>query len=135
MPPGHPIIQLKSNKFNMAAVSVKRSIEVGPVLRKNFARSKYRTLTCDLYRLTVSGGTPSVACVQTSSLPQKRRGDICPQAIPEYRLRCSGRYNEKLRCKTTAKNRVRSILPSTLDQNRSRSVKIYKKCKLYSKRL
>ena len=27
MPPGHPIILLKSNKFNMAAVSVKRSIE------------------------------------------------------------------------------------------------------------
>ena len=26
MPPGHPIILLKSNKFNMAAVSVKRSI-------------------------------------------------------------------------------------------------------------
>ena len=57
MPPGHPIIELKSNKLNMAAVSVKRAIEVGPVLRKNFASSKYRTLTCDLYRLTVSGGT------------------------------------------------------------------------------
>ena len=27
MPPGHPIILLKSNYFNMAAVSVKRSIE------------------------------------------------------------------------------------------------------------
>ena len=26
-PPGHPIILLKSNKFNMAAVSVKRYIE------------------------------------------------------------------------------------------------------------
>ena len=26
MPPGHPIIILKSNLFNMAAVSVKRSI-------------------------------------------------------------------------------------------------------------
>ena len=26
MPPGHPIIPLKSNKFNMAAVSVKRFI-------------------------------------------------------------------------------------------------------------
>ena len=26
MPPGHPIILLKSNKFYMAAVSVKRSI-------------------------------------------------------------------------------------------------------------
>ena len=26
MPPGHPIILLKSNQFNMAAVSVKRSI-------------------------------------------------------------------------------------------------------------
>ena len=26
VPPGHPIILLKSNKFNMAAVSVKRSI-------------------------------------------------------------------------------------------------------------
>ena len=26
MPDGHPIIVLKSNKFNMAAVSVKRSI-------------------------------------------------------------------------------------------------------------
>ena len=28
MPPGHPIILLKSNQFNMAAVSVKRSIKV-----------------------------------------------------------------------------------------------------------
>ena len=27
VPPGHPIILLKSNKFNMAAVSVKRYIE------------------------------------------------------------------------------------------------------------
>ena len=27
MLPGHPIIRLKSNKFNMAAVSVKRFIE------------------------------------------------------------------------------------------------------------
>ena len=27
MPPGHPIILLKSNKFNMASVSVKRFIE------------------------------------------------------------------------------------------------------------
>ena len=27
MPPGHPIILLKSNLFNMAAVSVKRSID------------------------------------------------------------------------------------------------------------
>ena len=27
VPPGHPIIPLKSNKFNMAAISVKRSIE------------------------------------------------------------------------------------------------------------
>ena len=27
MPPGHPIILLKSNKFNMAAVSVKRFID------------------------------------------------------------------------------------------------------------
>ena len=27
MPPGHPIILLKSNQFNMAVVSVKRSIE------------------------------------------------------------------------------------------------------------
>ena len=44
----------------MAAVSVKRAIEVGPVLSKNFASSKYRTLTCDLYRLTVSGGTALV---------------------------------------------------------------------------
>ena len=26
MPPGHPIILLKSNEFNMAALSVKRSI-------------------------------------------------------------------------------------------------------------
>ena len=26
VPPGHPIILLKSNKFNMAAVSVERSI-------------------------------------------------------------------------------------------------------------
>ena len=26
--PGHPIILLKSNKFNLAAVSVKRSIEI-----------------------------------------------------------------------------------------------------------
>ena len=29
VPPGHPIILLKSNKFNMAAVSVKRSILIG----------------------------------------------------------------------------------------------------------
>ena len=28
MPPGHPIILLKSNKFNMAALSVKRSIRL-----------------------------------------------------------------------------------------------------------
>ena len=28
MPPGHPIILLKSNSFSMAAVSVKRSIDV-----------------------------------------------------------------------------------------------------------
>ena len=27
MPPGHPITLLKSNEFNMAAVSVKRSIQ------------------------------------------------------------------------------------------------------------
>ena len=27
MPPGHPIMLLKSNKFNMAAVSVKRRID------------------------------------------------------------------------------------------------------------
>ena len=27
MPPGHPIILLKSNKFNMAAESVKRSVK------------------------------------------------------------------------------------------------------------
>ena len=33
VPPGHPIILLKSNKFNMAAVLVKRSIEAcGTVL-------------------------------------------------------------------------------------------------------
>ena len=30
MPPGHPIILLKSNEFNMATVSVKRSIEKTP---------------------------------------------------------------------------------------------------------
>ena len=29
MPPGHPIILLKSKQFNMAAVSVKRSINLG----------------------------------------------------------------------------------------------------------
>ena len=28
MPPGHPIILLKSNEFNMGAVSVKRSIKM-----------------------------------------------------------------------------------------------------------
>ena len=28
VPPGHPIILLKSNKFNMAALSVKRSINI-----------------------------------------------------------------------------------------------------------
>ena len=33
VPPGHPIILLKSNKFNMAAVSVKRSINVVFFLR------------------------------------------------------------------------------------------------------
>ena len=32
VPPGHLIILLKSNQFNMAAVSVKRSIEVDDVL-------------------------------------------------------------------------------------------------------
>ena len=37
VPPGHPIILLKSNKFNMAAVSVKRSINlsIGPSPREN----------------------------------------------------------------------------------------------------
>ena len=30
VPPGHPIILLKSNEFNMAAVSVKRSIPLAP---------------------------------------------------------------------------------------------------------
>ena len=30
MPLGHPIILLKCNKFNMAAVSIKRSIKVAP---------------------------------------------------------------------------------------------------------
>ena len=30
VPPGHPIILLKSNLFNMAAVSVKRCIKRGP---------------------------------------------------------------------------------------------------------
>ena len=29
VPPGHPIILLKSNNFNMAAVQVKRSILIG----------------------------------------------------------------------------------------------------------
>ena len=32
VPPGHPIILLKSNKFNMAAVSVKRSTAATTVL-------------------------------------------------------------------------------------------------------
>ena len=30
VPPGHPIMLLKSNEFNMAAVSVKRSIPLAP---------------------------------------------------------------------------------------------------------
>ena len=34
MPPGHRIILLKSNKFNMAAVSVKRAIEATVHLQK-----------------------------------------------------------------------------------------------------
>ena len=34
LPPVHPIILLKSNKFNMAAVSVKRSIEATVHLQK-----------------------------------------------------------------------------------------------------
>ena len=33
MPPGHPIIPLKSNLFNVAAVSVKRSIARGSSAR------------------------------------------------------------------------------------------------------
>ena len=32
MPPGHPIILLKSNEFNMAVVSVKRSININSQL-------------------------------------------------------------------------------------------------------
>ena len=31
MPPGHPIILLKSSQFNMAAVSLKRSIELDAI--------------------------------------------------------------------------------------------------------
>ena len=32
MPPGHPIILVRSDKLNMAAVSVKRSIELKPIM-------------------------------------------------------------------------------------------------------
>ena len=32
VPPGHPIILVKSDKLNMAAVSVKRSIELKPIM-------------------------------------------------------------------------------------------------------
>ena len=49
MPPGHPIILLKSNKFNMAAISVKRSngkdrnvivnLVPGECMRKMFCQS------------------------------------------------------------------------------------------------
>ena len=37
MPPGHPIILLKSNKFNMAAISVKRSIVGAGLLQEWFS--------------------------------------------------------------------------------------------------
>ena len=36
VPPGHPIILLKSNKFNMAAVSVKRSIDKAKILYSGY---------------------------------------------------------------------------------------------------
>ena len=35
-PPGHPIILLKSNEFNMAAVSVKRSIDKAKILYSGY---------------------------------------------------------------------------------------------------
>ena len=39
MPPGYPIILLKSNLFNMAAVSVKRSIRASKIYRMLITRS------------------------------------------------------------------------------------------------
>ena len=57
MPPGHPIILLKSNKFNMAAVFVKRSIRI------RFLR--YATFTRQFIFLLL---TPKSA--QSQSLPQ-----------------------------------------------------------------
>ena len=47
VPPGHPIILLKSNKFNMAAVLVKRSIAAASLQRDaitNFARNDLQTV-------------------------------------------------------------------------------------------
>ena len=41
MPPGHPIILLKSNLFNMAAVSVKRSIRA--VIIENIPHAHHET--------------------------------------------------------------------------------------------
>ena len=47
-PPGHPIIHLNSNEFNMAAVSVKRSVREGSASEWRKAR------TCTLARQTAS---------------------------------------------------------------------------------
>ena len=46
VPPGHPIILLKSNKFNMAAVSVKRSIKTSK-LRNYTARQNRKRVNYD----------------------------------------------------------------------------------------
>ena len=42
MPPGHPIILLKSNKFNMAAISVKRSIISNKFVSKHYRKSSIK---------------------------------------------------------------------------------------------
>ena len=49
VPPGHPIILLKSNKFNMAAVSVKRSIDlVVTIVRRNLIQLYWSPLRTNL---------------------------------------------------------------------------------------
>ena len=39
VPPGHPIVLVKSDKLNMAAVSVKRSIELKPIMETLLRRT------------------------------------------------------------------------------------------------
>ena len=55
MPPGHPIILLKSNKFNMAAVSVKRSIVLTPFVQYPVGKY-YENRLCYPLDSDLSGG-------------------------------------------------------------------------------